>query len=80
MAKCDFFIHERVILQIEVISGPVNSIEPIIKEIKKCAHQSSPQKPDSLSENVTCEGNIADCLIPFESRTSPQRPEIIHSI
>lgn len=80
MAKCDFFIHERVILQIEVISGPTNSTEPIIKEIKKCSHPCSLQKPDSLSINVMCEGNIADCLIPFESRTSPQSPEVIHSM
>ena len=80
MTKCDFFIHERVILQIEIISGPANPTEPIVQEIKKCSHPNSLHKSDSVSLSVTCEGNIAECDIPFESRMFPQRPAVVHSI
>ncbi len=80
MTKCAFFVHERLIMQIEVISGTVNSTEPIIQDIKKCSHADSHYKAQSVSINVTCEGSLADCTISVESGRHPKKMENSHSI
>lgn len=37
-------------------------------DVKKCTHPESSHKPNTLTENVMCEGDQSKCVIPPEKR------------
>jgi len=68
MSKCKFYDCKTTKSVSKVITGNRNPAKPIYREYKKCTHPESKHKPGTITPNVTCEGDIAHCVIPKNLR------------
>ena len=68
MSICPYYTSEHVATTSKVLTSNRTSNKPVYHDSHRCSHPESKNKPGTITQNVSCEGNIEHCTIPAKQK------------